>query len=113
MPWSYAGPTRAALSSFDFVYTGLSGQSGVCDSAVLSWEGTFGYNHIQVTATANYQNGSTTVALPDLSNLSGFVSALPSGTQVLGAASIAQSSAETQPVSANGTLTAVENAGTY
>ena len=113
-PWTYAGPTPAALPAFNFAYTGISG-NGTFDSAVVYWSGPFGYNLFQVAATANYMNGSTTLAFPDLSSLTGFAPPPPSGTKMSWSASIAQNSAgPEQPLPMNGgTLTAVQNAGNY
>ena len=113
--WTYAGPTPSALPTFNFVYTGFSAKSGVFVAATILWNGSFGYNLFQVSATANYQNGSTSLAFPDLSSLTGFPPAVASGTQVQWSAAIAQSSSgPEQTLPANGgTLTAVENNGTY
>jgi hypothetical protein len=113
-PWTYAGPTPAALPSFNFAYTGFSGGSGVYQTALTGWNGASGFTEIEVTATRNYQNGSTTVTFPDLTGLTGFVTTPASGTQVTWVALIAESSLDTpQPMTANSTITTVENAGAY
>lgn len=43
--------------------TGISGNVGTFDAALIYWGGSLGYNYtsFQVTATANYLNGSTTL----------------------------------------------------
>ncbi len=113
--WSYAGPTPAALPTFDVAYTGFSSKTGVIETASLGWfTGVNAEIFYQVAATANYQNGLTTLAFPDLSSLTGFVASPPSGilvswTSVLGQGtpSIAQST------SANTTGVAVVNSGSY
>ena len=113
--WSYAGPTPAALPAFDFTYAGFTGKTGVMQSASLAWSsGTLGQNFFEVNATANYQNGSTTVAFPDLSGLAGFLPAPSTGTNVDWSAEILQNSygvLQSMPSSAMGSV--VENGGTY
>lgn len=112
-PWSYAGPMPAALPAFDFNYMGFAGQSGVNEAASIGWSvGTFSQNFITLSATANYQNGATTLAVPDLSGIAGFLANPPSGAQAVWAALIAQNTGGTTA----GSLTAsksVQNAGTF
>ncbi|MGB6973215.1 MAG: hypothetical protein WBD67_00890 [Terracidiphilus sp.] len=94
-PWSYTGPAAAALPTFDMSYSGFAGQTGVYDSVQLEWgAGTSNTNFINIIATASYQNGSSMLALPDLSGLNGFLVAPPSGTDVVWTAEVAQSSAK-------------------
>ena len=113
-PWTYAGPTPAALPSFNFAYTGFNGEAGVYQTALTGWNGASGFTEIEVTATRNFQNGSTTITFPDLSGFTGFVTTPTSGTEVGWVALIAQSSAGLpQPMTANSTITTVENAGAY
>jgi hypothetical protein len=51
--------------------------------ALLIWPtGTTSRNIISVIATANFQNGATTLTIPDLTALSGFFAPATSGTQV-------------------------------
>jgi hypothetical protein len=108
-PWSYTGPMPAALPTLDFSYMGFAGQSGVRESASIGWQvGAFSENFITVTTTANYQNGSTTISIPDLSGLAGFLANAPSGAQAVWAAQITQNSGGT-PAVASG----VQNGGTY
>jgi len=87
--WSYAGPAAARWPSYDLSYTGFSGnKAGACNIVSMEWWA--GSNvasvelisYVQVNASANYLNGSTTVAVPDLSGLSGFVAPPASGTSV-------------------------------
>jgi hypothetical protein len=112
-PWSYSGPTPAALPVFNFSYSGLSGTTGVYDSVLTSWN-LAGTNQILMTATANYQKGSASLAIPDLSALGGFASAPPSGTEVLWVGLIAQNSQGIEiPLSAGSLITTVANSGTY
>lgn len=115
-PWTYAGPTPAALPTFTFAYTGISGNTGTFDEGAIDWIGSSGYySGISVSATANYLNGSTTIAFPDLSSLPGFLAPPPSGTQVSWSAAVEQNSAgPVQSLPTNGgTLTSVQNNGTY
>lgn len=112
-PWSYAGPTPAALPTIDFNYTGFAGQSGVREFASVGWSvGAYSEDFITASATANYQNGATTIAIPDLSGLQGFLANPASGVQAVWAAQISQNTGGTVV----GSLTAsrsVQNGGTY
>lgn len=118
-PWSYAGPAPAALPGFSFAYTGFTSKTGALDWATINWmtgstTTTYTLNYFEMAATANYLNGATSLAFPDLSGLSGFLVAPSSGTAVNWTATIGQYSYvpfETLPP--NATWTAVQNVGTY
>jgi hypothetical protein len=110
--WSYPGPTAAALPTFNFVYSGFSGLSNVSQAASITWYLGTGYlNQISMTATANYQNGSTSITIPDLSGLSGFLTSPASGT-IYWTALLDQGDlvGTNQP---SGTSQSVSNYGTY
>jgi hypothetical protein len=114
--WSYAGPTPAALPAFDLAYSGFSGNTGVIDSAILTWPLTGATQSVlQVFATGDYLNGSTTLAVPNFSSLTGFLAPPASATQVSWVATIDQGSYPSfqQPIPANSTTTTVSNSGTY
>ncbi|HEV2214092.1 MAG TPA: hypothetical protein VGR64_02305, partial [Terracidiphilus sp.] len=85
------------------------------DLATLFWGySSPSFSSINILATKNYQGGSTTLAVPDLSALNGFLVAPSSGTEVYWTAMIAQSSASMSlsvPLKANGS--AVSNGGSY
>ncbi len=113
--WSFAGPAPAAVPTFNVAYSGFSGKSGVIESASLGWF-TGGSSEIfyQVSATANYLNGSTNLAFPDLSGLSGFVAAPPLGATVSWAAVLLQQSGGIlNGNTANTAGSAVVNSGAY
>ena len=117
-PLSYAGPTPAALPTFNFAYSGFSGMSNVSQQAGLSWSlgqvalGNLDLDFINVTATSNYQNGSTSISIPDLSSLTGFLAPASSGTTVSWNAAVVQGDPFlTTPPS--GTIQEVVNSGTY
>jgi hypothetical protein len=114
-PWSYAGPTPAALPTLDLNYAGFAGQSGVSEAASVGWPvATYSENSITVSATANYQNGATTLAVPDLSGVSGFFVNPQSGNQVVWSAEISQhSGAVLQAAPPLATSNVVQNGGTY
>ena len=118
-PWSYAGPTPAALPSFTMGYTGFAGQANVTQNVWIFWGsgsggGSSSTNNIQVAATANYQAGSTTLAIPDLSGLQGFFAAPASGKQVEWVVSMEQQSwSLTAEPSLNSTANEVMNSGLY
>ena len=117
-PWSYSGPTPAALPTIDFTYSGFSGKTGVQQLASLIWStgvpSSLDEKTFLVLTTANYLNGSTQVTFPDLSSLTGFLPAAPSGTKVLWSADIGQYSYPAgQAAPASSTGTAVLNTGSY
>jgi hypothetical protein len=114
-PWPYAGPTAAALPSFNFDYTGFAGKTGVFQSAFVIWPtGNLVQSWYQVSSTANYQNGSTAMTIPNLSALAGFLPPPASGTKVVWAAEISQSNATVfQPIKVDTTTSVVENLGVY
>lgn len=112
-PWFYAGPPPAALPTFDLGYSGFSGAAGASDSVILTWmPDSSDERGLQVTATANFLNGSTSLATPDLSVLPGFPASPASGTSVLWEAGISHTTSPLlQPMPTNGTVTSVSNAG--
>jgi hypothetical protein len=112
-PWTYSGPTAAALPTFSFDYTGFSGMSPVWQIADIQWgQGNISVNSIEVLATENFQNGATTLTFPDLSGLTGFLATPHSGMNILWQARIQEGSAfSTTPP--NGTVQSVSNGGTY
>jgi hypothetical protein len=111
-PWSYAGPTPAALPTFNFTYSGFSGPSNVSQAAIITWyQATSSINQISMTATANYQSGSTSMTIPDLSNLTGFLTPQASGTIYWTALLNQGNLVGANPPS--GTTQSVSNYGTY
>jgi hypothetical protein len=111
-PWDYAGPTAAALPTFNFVYSGFSGSANVTDLANLTWFlGTGAIDEITMTSTANYQGGSTAMTVPDLSSLTGFLTPPTSGP-VNWSANVYQGNfTDTKPLS--GTIQYVGKNGAY
>lgn len=118
-PWTYLGPTPAVLPVFNFDYSGFSSNAGVLDTAGIEW--TLGdstnalLEETDVVATANYLNGSKTVAIPDLSSVPGFaISPNVSGYPISWFAEIEQSSSGVfQSPSPNATASGVQNSGGY
>lgn len=111
-PWSYTGPTPAALPTFDFAYSGFSGATGVNYMMAMSWPSTGTSQALyKVTATANSLNGSTSVTFPNLSGLTGFLASPISGTSVQWQANISQDSGSSSQ--ANTTVTNVANSGSF
>ena len=112
-PWSYAGPAAAALPTFNFAYTAFSGMSNVSKYATLEWSPMANStNVITVDASANYRNGATSITVPDLSGLTGFLAPAPSGTTIIWRASVRQGNPflTTPPA---GAVQFVQNAGAY
>ena len=116
-PWIYAGPTPATWPTFDFSgYTGFAGQSGVYDTGTLTWTTGAGLDNysVSISASANYLRGATSLTVPDLSGLQGFLSPPGSGTQVTWVAKIFQdSNGYMQPAQPNSTVPSVLNEGGY
>lgn len=113
-PWTYAGPTPAALPTFNYVYTGFSGKTDVIQSAILTWSIGTSLNDSLIVTTANYQNGSTSLTFPDLSSVAGFLASPAQGTTVAWAAAIWQGgSGILQPATPNSTRVGAVNAGSY
>jgi hypothetical protein len=111
--WAYSSVTAAALPTFSFAYSGFSGMPNVVDNASLGWfQGTNISNEIQMTATANYQNGNTSMTIPDLSSLSGFFSPKGFSGSLYWTAEVTQG-ATTGTNPPNGTIQYVANYGTY
>jgi hypothetical protein len=82
-PWTYAGPTPAQLPSFDFNYSGYSGMSTVAQQAEIEWiPSTNSLYSITVTATSNYQAGSNTLGIPNLTSLAGFLPSATAGSEI-------------------------------
>jgi hypothetical protein len=115
-PWSYSGPTPAALPTIDYTYIGFAGMPHLLMNSDLAWylgsqaQGYTDYD-IRLLTTGAYQNGSTSVPFPDLSGVAGFLSPPPSGTKAAWIATISQGapylatppSGSTQSVSTSGT----------
>ena len=114
-PWSYAGPQPAARPTFDFGYSGFAGKSGTYAAAYIDWTvSTAGIYEVYLVSSANYLNGSTSLSVPDLSGLTGFIAPPATGTKVNWVALMAQDSVGiAMPMSSNATITTVENGGSY
>jgi hypothetical protein len=119
-PWTYLGPTPAVLPTFTFSYAGFSASQPLLQLATVDWTQGFSQanpygtssDSIVMSATGNYQNGATTLTIPDLTALAGFIPSPASGTPVDWTAGITQGSGfQTTPPT--GTAQAVDNSGTY
>jgi hypothetical protein len=115
----FAGPTPAALPTFNFSYSGfpLGIATGV-QQARISWTPTAtSRDSIIVTATPNFLGGATSLSVPDLSSLSGFLAPAISGTQVAWDVEIFGNAGQAFPAvtipPANGLAGLVQNGGTY
>jgi hypothetical protein len=112
--WMYGGPAPAAWPSLNFAYAGFAGKTGVTDGVVESWKtGATMTNMVVVISTGNSLNGSTTLAVPDLSGLAGFLAAPTSGTNVVWTAEISQGNVPSVSGTREGSTMLVSNAGTY
>jgi hypothetical protein len=81
-PLTYNAPAAAAWPSFTVSYSGFSGVTASDTNVYIQWSPTEGtYDYVSVTATSAFLNGATTLAIPDLSSLTGFLQA-PSGKEV-------------------------------
>jgi hypothetical protein len=116
-PWSYSGPTPAALPTFDYSgHAGTSGTNGVSRDAQMTWwtSNESVVNTYFMEATANAMNGGATLTMLDLSGFSGFLAPPASGTIVSWYASINQSNYQlTQAQSPGNILSQAMNGGLY
>ncbi len=117
-PWSFSGPAAAALPTFTFNYSGFTGLAATADQAGIGWAtGATSFNSITVTATGSFQNGLTTITIPNLSSLSGFFAPAPTGTTINWVGDIFGGTAQEFnffPLPpANGSISFVQNRGTY
>lgn len=117
-PWSYTGPTPAALPTFDYSYSGFGGMGAVAQQAEIEWNpSTKSLYSLTVIATGNYQAGSSSITIPDLTSVSGFLPSASSGSDVYWVASVWGG---TTPVfdylsapPASGSLSFVEQSGIF
>ena len=80
-PMSYSGPSAAQYPTFDATYSGFTGSGKTGWIAALDWPSTSPTSGILVYATSAFL-GSNSVAIPDLSSVSGFIAPAASSTQV-------------------------------
>jgi hypothetical protein len=87
IPLPYSAPTPAAFPSFSFNYSGVEGIREYFASLLC-----FANNSVEsvtsIFATVAYKTGLTSLAVPDLSNISGFPQPASSGTSVSWSASV-------------------------
>jgi hypothetical protein len=115
-PWTYTGPTAAQYPTFTFAYSGFSGSPVVTYSGVIGWsENPTTEAGIYVYATPAYLAGATTVSVPNLSALTGFLASPASGTAVSVTSEIDGASALTylQIPQSTGNEYYVQNDSTY
>jgi hypothetical protein len=115
-PWTYTGPTAAQYPTFTFAYSGFPSSGVVTDSGILGWsENATTEAGIYVYATPAYLAGATTVSVPNLSSLTGFLASPASGTAVSATAEIDDQSALTylQVPQSTGNEYYVQNDSTY
>lgn len=113
-PLTVQAPVPAASPSFNLNYSGFSGDSAIYDSADIFWQIASTNYQITVRATQAFQNRSTTLAIPDLTSIPGFLAPPPSGASV--GWSVAASGGTYLPfVSApsSGSLSSASDSGTY
>lgn len=114
--WSPSAPSAAQFPSFTFNYPAFSGATTTAFEAYIGWQtGTTTFAGISVTSSANFQGGSTTVTIPDLTSITGFSQAAASGTSVSWQATVF--GGPTLPFASNtltsGTFESVQNKGSY
>jgi hypothetical protein len=118
-PWSFSGPMPAALPTFNFNYTGFNGLAGGYQQAALTWfTSSSNASGIGMIATNSYQSGATTLTIPNLTSIPGFLPPPVSGASVSWAAGISGGSGPSLAFSfgqqpANGSISLVQNKGTY
>lgn len=114
-PWFYAGPAAAAFPTMTFDYAGFSGRSGVTQASEMIWlTGQNAQSIYIVRSSAAYQGSSSTLTMPNLSRLSGFLPPPPSGAQATWSAAVLQSdSGSFQLASGVSTQSTVLTDGTF
>ena len=116
-PWPYSGPAPALFPTFTFNYSGFTGMGTVIQEVYMSWfkPTTMGLLRIEILATGSFQNGATTLEVPDLSKLSGFPFPLTSvfdpGWRAVITGSPEPEMGFLPVVLANGSMVTVENWG--
>jgi hypothetical protein len=114
VPWTTTGPAPASLPTFKFDYTGYAGKTGVFNEGNFTWTPVSGPQYeVLVEATQNYLGSSTSLAVPDLSGVSGFLTPPGSGTSVAWFETQFQSTFPSTPSLAGGAETAVQTVGSY
>ncbi len=92
-PWTYAGPTPAALPALDLAYSGFSSQNEVVEAGSLYWylpsDFHTSYNY-WMGASSSYLSGTPTLQFPDLTHISGFIPNPVSGAQLNWQGSVCQ-----------------------
>ena len=113
-PFTPAVPAPAAWPTFSIQYSGFSSGS-ISDAALYTWTVLPASSYqLEVTSTAAHQATSTTVAIPNLSTLSGFPAAPASGTTVNWFEAVLQSSYPPGlGVPLTATITQVGGGGSY
>lgn len=113
--WTYAGPSAAALPTFNFNYTGFAGKSGVSQTGEIGWlTGQSTEMSYFVESSASFQGSSASMTMPNLANLPGFLAAPASGTSVFWVAAVSQSdTGSLQPVSGNMTESTATAEGSF
>ena len=109
-PMAYSAPVPSTFPNFNIDYSGFPVHTY---TASISWvvrdpdfEDASEFS-ITTAATASLQNGATTLAIPDLSSLSGFVGAATSGTTIDWSTSLSSGT------TSSGSSSWVQNSGTY
>ncbi len=113
--WTTTAPAAAVNPTFNFDYIGFAGKPYVHCGGYQLWtpSGSNFSSEVIVNATPNYLGSATTVAMPDLSSISGFLAPPASGTQVFWEEGIAQWSYAEGASAADGTVKLVGVYGTY
>ena len=114
-PWTATPPAPAHFPTITFDYTGFTGQPAIADVATLGWtQGGVAFG-ISLTATANSQNGATTLTFPDLTPLPGFFPMAPSGSTISWSASMSGGTAPVfaRPTAIPQTLSNVSDQGSF
>lgn len=112
---AYAAPTPADLPSFDLEYSGFTGDAAIAYGADLEWYNPSNtLNEITVSSTSAYQNGTTMLAVPDLTALAGFLPSAPSGATVTWLSDVSGGTYQLFVATpSSGTLSAAGNRGTF
>jgi hypothetical protein len=116
--WTFTAPVAAALPTFNFSYSGFSSMTATAQQAEIEWAPTAStLDTISVTATGAYQGSATSITIPNLSAMTGFLGSATAGATVYWVADMwggsAQEFAFFAAPPASGNVSFVQKSGTF
>jgi hypothetical protein len=119
-PLPFSAPTPASFPAFTFSYPNFNGMPSVAYEASLTWLISSSLGGITVIATANFQNGSNTLTIPNLTSIPGVSITPPSGVLITWSARVQGATVPgysllpaLTPIPANNSALTVSNVGSF